>query len=242
MADTQIRLSDDTEAIDSQQESMELLRDLPPPSLPDFGANFQDDSQSFRVHDSQPSKSQPGFVRFDTQTQAGYAESQISEMPDPTQDVGFQSLKTQTPLPPASYATVDTLPLPTPVIPESPEIPRKGRLRRRDKRIVDSVDEDDGEAQPVVDVSGVVGAPVNAFDVMRDVFRRPVEPSVFDKKRSEAKTMVEDQAEESEDEYAGLGGASDDESQGEVDEEVKQMIDDEGKEKVNEAEIAAFYA
>lgn len=49
-----------------------------------------------------------------------------------------------------------------------------------------------------------------------------------------------EQAEESEDEYAGLGGASDDDS-GDEDEETKNMIEH-GEVDVDERQIAAFYA
>ena len=54
--------------------------------------------------------------------------------------------------------------------------------------------------------------------------------------------MVQEQAEESEDEYAGLGGASDDESGGEFDDETKKLIDDEDTARTNERDIAAYYA
>ena len=54
--------------------------------------------------------------------------------------------------------------------------------------------------------------------------------------------MVHEQAEESEDEYAGLGGASDDGSDGEEDEYVKEMIDDEGVKDMDESKLAAFFA
>ena len=64
---------------------------------------------------------------------------------------------------------------------------------------------------------------------------------MFDKKKSEAKTMVEEQAQESEDEYAGLGGASDDESGGEEDDYSKEIID-QGEVNVNERQLAALYA
>jgi mediator of replication checkpoint protein 1 len=62
----------------------------------------------------------------------------------------------------------------------------------------------------------------------------------FNKKKSMAREAVMEQAEESEDEYAGLGGASDDE-EGEEDEDLKDMIDHNDV-KVDERQIAAFYA
>lgn len=80
----------------------------------------------------------------------------------------------------------------------------------------------------------------NAFEVLKKRAKKR-EQNPFDKKRSGARNMVDEQAEESEDEYAGLGGASDDESVGEVDEEVKQMIDESHIE-VDEQELAALHA
>ena len=62
----------------------------------------------------------------------------------------------------------------------------------------------------------------------------------FNKKTSMAKGAIMEQAEESEDEYAGLGGASDDD-EGEEDQELKDMIDHDDV-KVDERQIAAFYA
>ena len=62
----------------------------------------------------------------------------------------------------------------------------------------------------------------------------------FNKKNSAAKDIVEEQADESEDEYAGVGGASDDDS-GEEDEDLKNMIDH-ADVKVDERKMAAFYA
>lgn len=53
--------------------------------------------------------------------------------------------------------------------------------------------------------------------------------------------MVEDQALESEDEYAGLGGASDEESGGSEDEEVRKMIEHEYID-VDEGKLAALFA
>ena len=75
---------------------------------------------------------------------------------------------------------------------------------------------------------------------MRQAAIKPTVPA-FDKKRSEAKGMIEEQAEESEDEYAGLGGASDSED-GEYDEETRKMIDDDSEEKLNERAVAKFHA
>ncbi|KMU86963.1 hypothetical protein CIHG_04903 [Coccidioides immitis H538.4] len=79
----------------------------------------------------------------------------------------------------------------------------------------------------------------SAFDIMRKAARKPVTP--FDKKASKAKEVVDEAAEESEDEYAGLGGASDDDS-GEEDELDLTMINDNSGEIVDEQELAALNA
>ena len=82
----------------------------------------------------------------------------------------------------------------------------------------------------------------NAFDVMKTASKKPRKEALdFNKKNSKAKEMVEEIAEESEDEYAGLGGASDDDSEAEDDEELKKMID-EGEVNVDKNKIAAFFA
>jgi mediator of replication checkpoint protein 1 len=85
-----------------------------------------------------------------------------------------------------------------------------------------------------------VEKPSDAFSVMRQAVKKPAQPD-FDKQKSNAKGMVDEQAEESEDEYHGLGGASDDEDAGSGDEDDKQMID-ETDVKVDERQLAAFYA
>lgn len=79
----------------------------------------------------------------------------------------------------------------------------------------------------------------NAFNVMRKAAKKSTVP--FDKDKSKAKEMVDEIAEESEDEYAGLGGASDD-SEGEEDEYDREMINDDSGEVVDEKELAALNA
>ena len=65
---------------------------------------------------------------------------------------------------------------------------------------------------------------------------------IFDKSKSHAKEIVDEAAEESEDEYAGLGGASDDEV-GEEDEDDRGMIDlDENIGEGDEGKLAGLFA
>lgn len=166
--------------------------------------------------------------------------TQFSEMPTPTQDAGLQYRSLELSRTEVPQSTEDTLILP---IVESPIAKKKGRLQRRKEVLsaMSDVYETDAADPNAINDDGDFIISANAFDVMRKAARKPGQAEVFDKRRSEAKNMVQEQAEESEDEYAGLGGASDDESTGEVDEEIAKMID-EGEVEVDERKIAALYA
>ncbi|KAF4534732.1 Mrc1-like domain-containing protein [Lasiodiplodia theobromae] len=240
----------------TQQDSLDFLRNIPVSTLPEFADNFAGPSQDSVIRDSQPEESQAesgsndiniGISQFPSQPQD--LDTQMSDIPEPTQDGGFAVSRTpgrfnRTPLPSSSQKTVDTIILEDGT-PESPIVQRKkGRLQRRREIIATSMSdveedtqtkEDDAASDEDFEISA------DAFDVMRKGAKKAKKVDAFNKKKSAAKEMVEEQAEESEDEYAGLGGASDDESGGEMDEELKDMID-ETKVKVNEREIAAFHA
>ncbi|MCJ1311903.1 hypothetical protein MMC25_005576 [Agyrium rufum] len=159
--------------------------------------------------------------------------SQYSDIPDPSQDAGFALSSPATnrfvSLPPS---TVDTILL------EQPS--KKGRLRRRGH---EKAARDLSESSELIEPSSAPFAiDANAFEVLKKGSRKTEkQDTAFDKATSHAKEMVEDQAEESEDEYAGLGGASDDGSDGDVDEEVNKMMDD-TELKVDERKLAAFHA
>jgi mediator of replication checkpoint protein 1 len=241
--------------------SMAFLRRLPVPELPPFVATLEDtqdseivpQSQLTHIPESQTVETQAIRLNF-TQSQFHGFDSlvegtQMSPFPDATQDVGFQHM---TPIkgrfvdgPPS---TIDTVVLGASVLPataeETPVVKKKGKLRRRAPVIHFSDEEDNTEVnaskmyldEDELDVSS------NAFDVMRKSSNKKVLTDKFNKKKSDAKQMVQEQAEESEDEYAGLGGASDDESGDEEDALVKEMIDDEAGKDANERELAAFYA
>lgn len=234
---------DDTQASDmisQDQDSLEMLRHIPP-SAPMPSMQFLDDSQD-AVADSQIDATQnqanEPTQQMDLQFPRPSADSpavmsQFSQIPDPSQDVGFDP--NLTPLADrvrAPSSTVDTVLLD---VPESPVVPRRGRLMRRSE-VVQQADE---EAVPS-SAAAAVEKPSDAFSVMRQAAKKPAQPD-FDKQKSNAKGMVDEQAEESEDEYRGLGGASDDEDAGSGDEDDKQMID-ETDVKVNERELAALYA
>jgi mediator of replication checkpoint protein 1 len=234
---------DDTQASDmvsQDQDSLEMLRHIPP-SAPMPSMRFLEDSQD-AVADSQIGATQTQAIeptqQMDLQFPRPSADSpavmsQFSQIPDPSQDVGFDP--NLTPLAdrvrdPSS--TVETVML---GVPESPVVQRRGRLMRRSE-VVQQADE---EAVPS-SAPAAVEKPSDAFSVMRQAVKKPAQPD-FDKQKSNAKGMVDEQAEESEDEYHGLGGASDDEDAGSGDEDDKQMID-ETDVKVDERQLAAFYA
>ncbi|CAD6593590.1 MAG: hypothetical protein ASARMPRED_007692 [Alectoria sarmentosa] len=255
MADTQTQGLND----DDEQDSLAFLGPPPEPNFPMFyetdslhvvedsqndpllNTNTEQNTDMLKEIDLHFTQSQ---IRHDVlgDTQEQVVASQISEIPDPTQDVGF-ILSSPAPRrfvsdPPS---TLDTILLSGAVGISSPITKKRGRLQRR------SVAEEDPAAAdetPRVNDHNVADndATPNAFDLMKKArSKSKSEADGFDKSKSEAKGMVEEQAQESEDEYAGIGGASDDESGGEEDEFVREMID-QGEVNVNEGELAAHYA
>lgn len=255
MADTQTQgLS-----VDDEQDSLAFLGPPPEPSFPLFDetnalqvvedsqdglpldTNAGENTDSTKEIDLHFTQSQIRYdILDDTQGQIG--ASQISEIPDPTQDVGFM-LSSPAPerfvIDPPS--TVDTVLLSGAVENSSPVKKKRGRLQRRS--VVDENPSEVDETPPAIDRNVAESdATTNAFDVMKKARQKnKSEIDSFDKKKSEAKGMVEEQAQESEDEYAGIGGASDEESNGEEDEYVREMIDH-GEVNVKERELAAHYA
>ncbi|KAL8727477.1 MAG: hypothetical protein Q9166_006001 [cf. Caloplaca sp. 2 TL-2023] len=235
------------------EQEEDSLAFLGPPPEPEFPELDMEDSQmivdSQGMNDSNLesqakislhfTQSQMGMNSLDD-TAAGPSATQFSEIPDPTQDVGF-ALSSPVAgrfasIPPS---TVDTVILPQADDPDSPVVKKKGRLRRR----TDSALEDESDATAnAVGEQNDMSISANAFDVLRKGSKKSSDTiQDFDRTKSKAQEMVEEQAQESEDEYAGLGGASDDESHGEEDEEVRKMIE-QGDVDVDERQLAAFYA
>ncbi|TPX16947.1 uncharacterized protein E0L32_003509 [Thyridium curvatum] len=180
-----------------------------------------------------------------------------------TQDGGFQNyspLKQRFVEPPPSTietVAVDPSQQPDPSQHESsPLMHKKGKLRRKIQMA--AVPESDEEMEPTEalqpeeeeDEFGFgTTTTTTAFSVMKDAAAAAEEKKkrkaleAFSKKKSKAKDMVEDQAEESEDEYAGLGGADGEDSDDESTASVKDMIDDETKgSRGDDAKLAGFYA
>lgn len=228
--------------------SLDFLRELPAPTLPEL--NLGDTPQPVLVQSShsEPPQTQ-GTARpivFQTPlksltrpsqfpTGSAVSTTRLSEVPEPTQDAGFEDFG-------VPDGTVDTIMM---AVSESPAPAKKGKKLKRRAEAVAILSEDEDEDTQADAASASEDdefAPrKDAFDILFKASKKTPVADTFDKKRSDAKKMVEEQAEESEDEYAGLGGADDDASDGEMEEELKQMID-EGHVDVDETKLAKFYA
>jgi mediator of replication checkpoint protein 1 len=241
MADS---LSQDEGTAIQEQDSLALALDLLSPQFYAVPSLNRLDSVDI-ITDSQPAtQTQPLDVDLSiTQTQvvpqlpAEISSTQLSFMP--TQDVGymmspFKENRFDTPLA-APHSTIDTVILPSEE--QSPILQRKGRLRRG-RATMNSDDEALGSERRLEGL----GLDTSAFAAMQRAAKRVDQQSAFDKTKSHAKEVVDEAAEESEDEYAGLGGASDDE-EGEEDEADKRIIDhDESLGQGDEGKLAGFYA
>lgn len=167
--------------------------------------------------------------------------SQPSQFMEPSQDGGFQDwtpLKERFVEPPQSI--VDTVIRNTSEadeeIPhESPLMQKRSRIRRKAVVTSDTEDEDDFDSS----------TKPSAFNAMKEaaaIEKKRKAREEFDKKKSKAKEMVHEQAEESEDEYAGLGGVDGEDSDDDG-ADVKEMIDDQTQgNQDDELKISALHA
>jgi mediator of replication checkpoint protein 1 len=233
-----------------EQDSLDFLRSLPDTQP---GANFSQAS-NFLVPNSQslmsPLKdSQTGpesqfslGISQIVKTSPAFSRTQFEDLPEPTQDAGFSFSRSPAGLmqPPS---TVDTVMM---SVAESPIKQRKGKLQRGRQAAageIPDVEEDFAEVEGGFsdeDDIQLPPKPRNAFTKLQKGAKKQKAMAEFSKKTSMAKDAVMDQAEESEDEYAGLGGASDDDS-GMEDEETNKMIEH-GEVDVDERQIAALFA
>jgi len=225
-----------------EQDSIDFLRSLPT-SQPNFSQ-----ANDILIPNSQTALSQPEQSQSDSmhlgisqflEESSTPSFTQLSDVPEPTQDVGFQLSRSPAGIVP--HSTVDTVLLD---LPESPLVHRKGKLRRRRKEnAVDLSDVDEENIFSGSDADDEVRpqSPVNAFNVLKKAAKKQKKVDDFNKKTSGAKMHVEEQASESDDEYRGIGGLSDDESGDEMDAEIREMIDTSDV-KVDERQIAAYYA
>jgi mediator of replication checkpoint protein 1 len=224
--------------LNGDEESMDFFANIPG-TMPQFGdeaANlkfFPQTQQESAAEISQTPEVHLGISQFQS-LPLERSPSTFSELPEPSQDVGFRT-------PHDAFrklaSTMDT------VLMQSQEtpVPKKRRQLKRRSSLVAILSEDEtgSDNGGQEDEDFVVSK--DAFSALFKAAKKKSTVDTFDKKKSAAKGLVEDQAEESEDEYAGLGGASDDESAGELDEETRNMID-EGPIDVDEQQLAAFHA
>ena len=250
MADTQTQ----AELEDEEQASLALLGTAPDPKFP----MFETEESLQMIEDSQTALQLPESNRdinlHFSQSQLANSPDQStqdpvtwftqgSEIPDPTQDVGFgMSSPAPERLPSPPPSTVDTLPLSRSVEQPSPTKRKHGRFQRH--AVVDDDLSDVDQDSETIDMNSTETKVPNAFAAMEKARKKvaaAAAKAAFDRKKSEAKGMVEEQAQESEDEFQGIGGPSDDESGGEDDEFVREMID-QGEVDVNERQLAALHA
>ena len=247
MADSQIG----EQPMQTQGDSLDQLRAMTAPDFPDLELDSI-------VQDTPTNATAPLDIDLHfTQTQLAMdslpleplmtTATQLSEIPDPTQDAGFEKsspILSRFVVPPPS--TIDTVIISPKQVQESVASKRRGRLRRRKEAIAIFSDEEDGphsdaQSGSEKEQEDAFAIPAQAFDILKNGAKKAKKrEDRFNKQKSNAKEMVEEQAVESEDEYAGLGGASDD-SEGEEDEEVKKMID-EADVDVDERKLAAYFA
>lgn len=171
-------------------------------------------------------------------------QTQMSETMELSQDAGLQQ---HTPLrerfiePP--FSTVETMVAEKQdqdqVLAQESPLVRRGRLRRRmDMSIAET-------AIPEASEPSASSTQEDAFRAMNEAAKKEKKLRLaedFDRKKSKAKEMIEEQAEESEDEYAGLGGADGEDSDNESNGSVEEMIDDAAGNDKDDRKLAAFYA
>lgn len=164
-------------------------------------------------------------------------ESQTIEL---SQDGGFQAytpIKDRFVEPP--YSTVATEIAGT--MEEGPDgspLVRRGKLRRK-ADVVQPVE----PTQPIATEVSVTAE--NAFAKLKEQAKQKEKrrlTDAFNAKTSKAKEMVEAEAMESDDEYAGLGGVDGEDSDNESNASVQEMIDDATANNADDSKLAAFYA
>jgi mediator of replication checkpoint protein 1 len=228
-----------------EQDSIDFLR-----SLPDSQPGLSQKNDFF-IPNSQTAPSQREYTQDGSvppmnlgisqllEETTIFSHTQASEVPEPTQDAGFLISRSPAGLVPLQ-STIDTVMLP---VAESPIAQRKGKLsrKRRETPIVLS-DVDDENIFSASEAEAEIRRPAteDAFSFLKKAAKRQNKIDTFNKKTSAAREHLDEQAYESDDEYKGLGGASDEDS-GEEDADLADMIDT-GDVKVDERKIAALFA
>ena len=242
----------------TQEDSFDILRRIAPPSasslppsLPDFDTQIDDETEMSFVAGSQVPESQQINLNWETQppetpVPAGLnrGPSALSETPgwEPTQDPGLPSPWSEVPKMRRastvhSLADHDTQSTVRLRVSESPApsqtAPKRGRLRHRRVPLID--DSDDELAAPV---SSVKPEKRDAFREMAKRRKDALTATERAEAEKEMRQMMDEQAEESEDEYAGLGG---DDFVAPETEQDREMIDS-SQIDVDERAIAAHFA
>ena len=244
---------------DTQEDSFDILRRVPPPSsfiapptLPDMESQIlAEDSQTQLATDHHVNESQE--VQLDWEAQAPKTPgptlvrkaSDLTETPgwEPTQDPGLPSPWTGARRGPLQrvptivsaadddHETQATAELRVSESPAPEVTTRRGRLQQR-KRL--AADESDEEAEPSLPVKK------DAFKEMKRQRMNDLNANDRTEAEAEMKRMMDDQADESEDEYAGLGGDDTEMIAPETAED--QEMFDESHIDVDERAIAAHHA
>lgn len=227
-----------------EQDSIDFLR-----SLPDSQPSFSQ-SDNFLVPNSQVAASEQDPTQDGSTSQVHlgisqlmqetnmFSQTQADDVPEPTQDTGFLLSRSPAGIAPPQ-STVDTVML---LVAESPLAQRKGKLRRRRNEaplVLSDVDDENVFSASDME-SEVLPRTEDAFSFLKKAAKKQKKIDAFNKKTSAAREHLDEQADESDDEYKGLGGASDDDS-GEDDADLEGMIDTSDI-KVDERKIAALFA
>jgi len=210
---------------DTQEDSYDILKHIPPPSsfvepptIPVMASQDLDDSQTQLAAGPSLGESQDIELNWETQPPETPGrglirkESDLSETPgwEPTQDPGLPSpwtggrrgqlerAPTLTSAPENDHETQSTVQLRISESPAPDVVSKRGRLQQRKKL---SPDDSEDEAEPEI--------PAQKKDAFKEMKRQRLEDLNANDRteaKAEMKRMMDDQAEESEDEYAGLGG------------------------------------
>ncbi|KAM0724204.1 hypothetical protein Q7P37_000086 [Cladosporium fusiforme] len=242
---------------DTQDDSFDILQHVPPPSsfvlpptIPNVDSQTQDGESQTQLATGHNAEGQDIHLGWETQAPETPGPalirkvSDLSETPgwEPTQDPGLPSpwtgvRRSQLTREPTLVSAADdehetqsTVQMRVSESPAADAMPKRGRLQRR----MAALDESEDEEEPTKPTQK---------DAFKEMKRRRMEDlNANDRTEAEAelKRMMEDQAEESEDEYAGLGG-DDSEMIAPETAEDQAMIDSSHIE-VDERAIAAHHA
>jgi mediator of replication checkpoint protein 1 len=209
---------------DTQEDSYNILQHVPPPSsfiapptFPVMASQDLEDSQTQLAAGPQLGESQGIELNWETQPPETPGrglvrnESGLSETPgwEPTQDPGLPSpwtggrrgqlerAPTLTSAAENDHETQSTVQLRISESPAPDVVSKRGRLQQR-KRL--APDDSEDEAEPVIPTKK------DAFKEMKRQRLEDLNANDRTEAKAEMKRMMDDQAEESEDEYAGLGG------------------------------------